>query len=138
MTIRRATYEEAKSIKAWDVFIGDRRIDNDKGELFVALENDEIQGYITYSSNRFYNKPFISLLCIKEAAQRKGMASALMKTVLANYVGLAVWTSTEEWNEPAIKLFEKLGFVKKGAIAGLNKDDSSEMFFVLPASAITR
>jgi hypothetical protein len=44
MIIRRATYDEAKSIKAWDVFIGDRRIDNARGELFIAVENDEVQG----------------------------------------------------------------------------------------------
>ena len=132
MIIRRATYEQAKSIKAFDVFIGDRRVDNTRGELFIALEGDELLGYIAYSSDYFFNKPFIRLLCVKETAQRKGVADALVKTVLNVYTGLEVWTSTEEWNEPAIKLFQKLGFIKTGALSGLNTDNANEVFFVLP------
>jgi ribosomal protein S18 acetylase RimI-like enzyme len=134
MIIRRATYDEAKSIKAWDVFIGDRRIDNARGELFIAVESDEVQGYITCTSDFFFNKPFIRMLCVRETAQRKGIANALVKTVLDVYTGLEVWTSTEEWNEPAIRLFEKNGFEKSGAISGLNKDKSAEIFFVLSVS----
>lgn len=130
MIICRATNEEAKSIKAWDVFIGDRREDNARGEMFAAFENNELQGYITYSSHFFYNKPFIRLLHVRETSRKKGIAQALVKKVLDIYTGLDVWTSTEEWNQPAIHLFEKLGFVKKGTIAGLNKDDSGEVFFV--------
>lgn len=129
MIIRRATYDEAKAIKTWDVFIGDRRIDTNRGEMFIAVEDTDITGYIVYSSNMFYNKPFISLLCVKENHQRKGIARALMQKVLDVYTGMDVWTSTEEWNEPAIRLFEKLGFIKKGGITGLNKDESTEIFF---------
>lgn len=33
MLIRRAKYEEAKKIKEFDEFIGDRRIDNWRGDL---------------------------------------------------------------------------------------------------------
>lgn len=136
MTIRRATYEESKSMRDFDVFIGDRRIDNSRGELLVAIENEKIKGYISYSSDMFFNKPFIRLLCVRQSAHRQGIGLALLKTVLNTYTGLDVWTSTEDWNEPAIKLFEKLGFEKKGTIAGLNKDNSNEVFFVLPAAAI--
>lgn len=134
MIIRRATYEEAKSIKTWDVFIGDRRIDNERGELFVAVYNDEVQGYTVYSSDFFWNKPFIRLLCVKDSCQRKGIATALIQRVLDIYAGLDVWTSTEEWNEAALQLFKKRGFEQKGRISGLNKDNSAELYFALSAA----
>ena len=134
MTLRRATREEAKLIKTRDEFIGDRRIDNGRGELFVAVEGNDVLGYITYSSDMFYNRPFISLLCVKESARRKGVGRALMQCVTALYAGLDVWTSTEEWNKSAIHLFESLGFVQKGGISGLNNDDAIELYFMLPAT----
>lgn len=137
MTLRRATKDEAKLIKTWDEFIGDRRIDTSRGELFVAVEGMDVFGYITYSSNMFANRPFISLLCVKESARRKGVGRALMQCVTALYAGLDVWTSTEEWNTPAIQLFESMGFIQKGGIAGLNSDDSVELYFVLPAEKNT-
>lgn len=131
MIIRRATYDEAKTIKTWDVFIGDRRIDNGRGEMFVAIADEEIAGYIVFSPDMFFNKPFIRLLCVKENHQRKGIANALILKVLNTYAGLDVWTSTEAWNQAAMQLFEKLGFTNRGTIAGLNTDGTAEVFFQL-------
>lgn len=130
MMIRRAHYDEAKAIKAWDEFVGDRRIDNWRGEMFVAENAGEVVAYITYSSNLFYNRPFISLLCVKPSHRRQGIGRQLVKHVLAAYTGLEVWLSTEEWNEAAVSLFQSLGFKKMGAIKGLNRDDSVEGYFV--------
>ncbi len=76
--IRRAKYDEAKKIKEFDVFIGDRRIDYWRGELFVALIGSELAGFIYYNSNQFYNRPFISAVCTKEKYRRTGIATALI------------------------------------------------------------
>ncbi|HET6251315.1 MAG TPA: GNAT family N-acetyltransferase [Tepidisphaeraceae bacterium] len=130
MLIRRATYEEAKSIKSFDVFLGDRRIDNWRGELFVCIDGQEVAGYIAYSSNLFYNRPYIAQLCVKESHRRKGIARQLVQRVLAIYEGLDVWVSTEDWNQPAVALFEGAGFKRMGEITGLNRDESREIFFV--------
>jgi ribosomal protein S18 acetylase RimI-like enzyme len=130
MTIRRASYDEAKAIKGWDEFVGDRRIDNWRGEMFVAEESGEVVAYITYSSNLFYNRPFISLLCVKPSHRRRGIGRLLVKQVLAAYTGLEVWVSTEEWNEAAVALFQSMKFKKMGAIKGLNRDESTEAYFV--------
>lgn len=135
MIIRRATYDEAKGIKAWDVFIGDRRIDNWRGELLIAIDDGDIAGYIAYSSNLFYNRPFIALLCVKESKRRKGIGRGLVQRVLSVYEGIDVWASTEEWNLPAVSLLESLGFRKMGAIRGLNRDESVEAYFVHQTSA---
>ena len=129
MEVRRATYDEAKRIKEFDVFVGDRRVDNWRGELLVCAEGGTVHGFVTYSSNLFYNRPFISLLCVREEYRRRGMAAALAERVLDIYDGLDVWTSTELGNEPAIRLFHKLGFSQKGRIEGLDDDQSVELFF---------
>lgn len=88
-----------------------------------------VLGFITYSSNLFYNRPFISFLLVREGHRRRGIAAALVGRVLDIYDGLAVWTSTEEGNEPAIRLFHKLGFDRKGRIEGLDHEQSVELFF---------
>ena len=129
MEVRRATYDEAKRIKEFDVFVGDRRVDNWRGELLVGTEGGTVLGFVTYSANLFYNRPFISVLCVREEHRRRGIATALVQRVLDLYDGLDVWTSTEQWNEQAIRLFQKLGFSHKGRIEGLDDDQSVELFF---------
>jgi ribosomal protein S18 acetylase RimI-like enzyme len=127
--IRRATYDEAKGIKEFDVFVGDRRVDHWRGELLVCVEGGTVLGFVTYSSNLFYNRPFISFLLVREEHRRRGIAAALVGRVLDIYDGLDVWISTEEGNEAAIRLFHKLGFDRKGRIDGLDHDQSVELFF---------
>jgi ribosomal protein S18 acetylase RimI-like enzyme len=127
--IRRATYDEAKRIKDFDVFVGDRRVDNWRGELLVSVEDDVVLGFVTYSSNLFYNRPFISFLVVREGHRRRGIAAALVARVIEIYDGLDVWISTEEGNEAAVQLFHKMGFDLKGRIDALDHDRSVELFF---------
>src|SRR6185369_346216 len=114
--IRRATRAEAKQIKEFDEFIGDRRINNSRGELFVALYNNELAGFITYSSAYFFDRPFIQLLCVKKEFRRKGIARELMMKIVGIYEEIDLWTSTEEWNTEAESLFTSMGFVKCGKL----------------------
>lgn len=144
MLIRRATYDDAKRIEEFDVFTGDRRVDHWRGELLVCVDADDerggadtVVGFVTFSSNLFYNRPFISFLIVREGYRRRGIAAALVGRVLDIYDGLAVWISTEEANEPAIRLFQKLGFERKGRIEGLDHDRSVELFFCRPATRAT-
>lgn len=133
MDIRRATYDEAKSIKSFDPFIGDRRVDNWRGELLVCADGGAVLGFVTYSANLFFNRPFIGFLCVREGHRRRGIAAALVRRVLDLYDGLDVWVSTEEGNHPAERLFHKLGFSLKGRVEGLDHDRSVELFFHRPA-----
>lgn len=133
MQIRRATCDEAKGVEEFDVFVGDRRVDNWRGELLVCVEGGTVLGFVTYSSNLFYNRPFISFLLVREGHRRRGIAAALVGRVLDIYDGLDVWISTEEGNEAAVRLFHKLGFERKGRVDGLDHDQSVELFFCRPA-----
>lgn len=134
--IRRATDHEARSIKAFDPFLGDRRIDNWRGELFVCMDEQAVVGYVSYSSSVFYHRPFVALLFVKESHRRRGIGRQLIERVLAVYEGVDVWISTEEPNDAAIRLFESLGFQRMGSIRGLDHEHSVELFFVHRANAI--
>lgn len=127
LIIRRATTPEAKALKSFDAFIGERRLDNWRGELFVCEVDGAVIGFVSYNSNSFFNRPFICAIAIHESHQRKGVATALVQAVLRQYEGLDVWTSTEDWNEAALALFTKQGFVAQGAIAGLNDNGVGEV-----------
>jgi ribosomal protein S18 acetylase RimI-like enzyme len=139
--VRRATEDEARRIAEFDVFTGDRRVDQWRGELLVCVDDDgdgggTVLGFVTYSSNVFFNRPFISFLLVREGYRRRGVAAALVRRVLELYDGLDVWISTEEANEPAIRLFYKLGFEPKGRVEGLDHERSVELFFRHPARRI--
>ena len=134
MRIRRPTTDEAKRLKEFDPFLGERRIDNWRGELFVAADAENILGYITFSSSLFYNRPFISLLFVREAFRRQSIGTALIRRVLDLYEGLEVWISTEAVNEPAVRMFTGLGFRSAGRVEGLDGEGSVELFFKHPAN----
>ena len=70
MTIRRLTYSEAKQLKTFDPFIGDRRVDNWRGELFGYAIESEVVGFISFTSNAFYDRPFIKAVCVAEPYRR--------------------------------------------------------------------
>lgn len=136
--IRRATTEEAKSIKSFDPFIGDRRIDNWRGELLVCVEHDAVVGYVSFSSSLFYHRPFVALLFVRESHRRRGIGRQLIERVLAHYEGVDVWISTEEANQPASQLFERIGFERMGTIRGLDHEHSVEAFFVHRATQASK
>lgn len=127
MIIRRATTPEAKGLRQFDEFIGERRIDNWRGELFVCVLDEEIVGFICFNANSFFNRPFIHTLQVREDARRKGVATALVRRVVSLYDGIDLWTSTEDWNTAALTLFEREGFVQQGGIQGLNADGVAEI-----------
>ena len=138
MQVRRASDEEAKRLAEFDVFAGDRRVDNRRGELLVCVDDNgeggtTVVGFVVFSSNVFYNLPFISFLIVREGHRRRGIAERLVARVLEHFEGLHVWISTEEANEPAIRLFHKLGFDPRGRIEGLDRERSVELFFCHPA-----
>jgi ribosomal protein S18 acetylase RimI-like enzyme len=132
--IRRATYNEAKRLKEFDEFIGDRRIDNWRGELFVAIAGDLPVGFVSFNSNEFYHRPFIAVVCVHQDHRRRGIAMRLMQRVLELHEGIDVWTSTESNNAVAQDLFAKLGFKSAGSLSFLNRDESLESFYVRPGT----
>ena len=129
MQICRPTDAEAKQIADFDVFPGDRRVEARRGELLVCVEGGVVLGFVTFSADLFFNRPFIGFLAVRDGHRRRGVASALVRRVVELYDGLDLWVSTEEANEPAVRLFHKLGFEPRGRVEGLDGEGSVEVFF---------
>lgn len=93
-----------------------------EGRLLVADGEAEPFGFLV-SSDRLLGHPFIELVYVKQSARRRGIAAALTRAAIDRCAGGTLWTSTNESNTPAQRLFESLGFVQCGRIEGLDEGD---------------
>lgn len=136
-SIIRGVRNHGSEIEKWDEFTGDRREDAMRGDLWIAREEgcEQISGYIATSGCFFFNRLFIARICVHPDKRLQGVAQTLFAAVLLQYQGMQIWTSTEEGNAGALRLFDRNGFVQAGALGGLNRDGSKEHFYYLPALA---
>ena len=130
ITVRRATRTDYPIIKEYDQFIGDRREDIERGELFVA-DCDEHQGagYLKLSSSMFFNKPLVTYLCVNPTFRRKGVATELLLGVEKHVGWERLFISTEENNHAMRELLPKIGYQKFGEITRLNENGVAEWFY---------
>ncbi|MBS1625459.1 MAG: GNAT family N-acetyltransferase [Bacteroidetes bacterium] len=129
--IREATSEDLTAIDAFDVFSGNRGPEILAGEIVVAICDGEVAAYMMHN-RRFYQRPFIWLLCVKERYQRGGIASKLLGWAEAYYQkDVALFSSTESDNNAMIGLFAKRGYLPSGSIENIQK--TSELVFCRPS-----
>ena len=95
-------------------------------ETFVVAEADgEVQGYIMCRVERGFSKLrnlsparllHVVSIAVREPYRRKGIAKALMfeamKRGLVSYEATECYLEVRVGNEPAVKLYERLGFTK--------------------------
>ena len=130
ITVRRAIRSDYPIIKAYDPFMGDRREDIERGELFVADHDDHrAAGYLKLSSAMFFNKPFVTYLCVKSEFRREGVASKLLLGIEQHVGWHRLFISTEEDNIAMQELLAKLGYEKCGEITRLNENGVPEWFY---------
>ncbi len=119
--IRRAEAGDQAAIDAFDVFSGDRGADIQAREIVVADCDGEVAAYMMHN-RRFFQKPFIWLVCVKESHQRKGIADSLLAWAEAHYAqDEALFSSTEADNAPMIALFTRRGYEPSGSIENIQK-----------------
>lgn len=130
--IRKASIEDLAAIDAFDAFSGDRGTEILAGEIVVAMCAGEVAAYMTHN-RRFYQRPFIWLLCVKESYQRRGIAAQLLGWAEAYYEkdGM-LFSSTEADNAAMIKLFAKRGYTLSGSIENLQP--VAELVFGRPST----
>jgi len=107
--------------------------------FLVAEVNGEIQGYIMCRIERGFSKlhtfrPMklchVVSIAVRRPYRRRGIATALMLEAMRNgreeYGAGECYLEVRVSNEPAIRLYEKLGFVKVGRRRGyyLNGEDA--------------
>ncbi|MEJ2762949.1 GNAT family N-acetyltransferase [Photobacterium sp. MCCC 1A19761] len=128
--IRRSKVTDYVRMKEFDEFAGDRRMDMERGELFIAdLGSIPCVGYLKLTSNEFFNKPLISLVNTHPDYRGKGIGAALIRSAVAQAGWHKVYSTTEESNTRMQSLFESIGFEKVGTICDFNFDGEAEWVY---------
>jgi len=118
--IREATPRDLGAINSFDIFAGDRSLDVERRECFVALEKGQCVGYVVFNHS-FYLKPFIQFLCIDPGFRRRGFANELLGYVEGICDGDMLFTSTESNNLPMLRLLSRRGYHISGVIENLQE-----------------
>jgi ribosomal protein S18 acetylase RimI-like enzyme len=97
------------------------------GECLVATENSRIVGFVIRNST-FFGQAFVPLLVVAVASRRAGIGTALMAEAEVGCRREKLFTSTNECNVAAQRLFEKCGFIPSGRIENLDDTDDELVY----------
>ena len=118
--IREATSNDLGAITSFDIFAGDRGAEVGRGECFVALEGEQVVGYIVFNHS-FYLKPFVQFLCVHPGFRRRGLADKLLEYIEGRCDGDRLFTSTESDNLPMLRLLSRRGYRVSGVIENIQE-----------------
>lgn len=130
ITIRKSKVTDYVRMKEFDECAGDRRIDMERGELFIAdLGSISCVGYLKLTCNEFFNKPLISGVNTHPDYRGQGIGAALIRSAVAQAGWHKVYSTTEESNSRMQSLLESIGFEKVGTIRDFNLDGEAEWVY---------
>ncbi|MBC7912153.1 MAG: GNAT family N-acetyltransferase [Pyrinomonadaceae bacterium] len=118
--IRKAVPGDLEAINSFDIFSGDRSLDIERGECFVAVEEEQVAGFVVFNHS-FYLRPFIQFLCVATEFRRRSLADKLLEYVEGICDGDRLFTSTESDNLPMLKLFDRRGYRVSGIIENIQE-----------------
>jgi ribosomal protein S18 acetylase RimI-like enzyme len=98
------------------------------GRCLMAQVGDTIVGFGVLEQS-FYGHGFISLLIVHPNHRRRGVATALIRHIESICPTKKLFTSTNESNSIAQRVFEALGFVRSGYIENLDEGDPEIIYF---------
>jgi len=98
------------------------------GQCFLALENNEIIGFITLTYT-FFGCGFIPLLVVAANHRRRGTALRLLGVAREQCRTEKLFSSANQSNFAAARLFAKAGYVESGRIDNLDPGDPEIVFF---------
>lgn len=130
ITVRDCVVSDYPIIAEYDQFMGDRRVDLERGEFVVAdLGKSKAVGYLKLTSNEFFNKPLISIVNVSKEYRRLGIGSKLISHALTQTKWHQVYLTTKPRNSGMQTLVVKLGFEEVGIVKGLNFNGEDELIF---------
>lgn len=100
------------------------------GQCWAAVEPADASAVIGYGvlNQSFFEHDFIPLIVVKASARRRGVATAIMRTLELQCQG-KLFTSTNTSNIAMRQLLGRLGYIESGRIENLD-DNDPELVFV--------
>jgi ribosomal protein S18 acetylase RimI-like enzyme len=98
-----------------------------QGECLVATESERIVGFVIRNS-AFFGQSFVPLLVVAESSRRAGIGTALLTEAEVGCRRAKLFTTTNESNVAAQRLFEKCGYIPSGRIENLDDTDDELVY----------
>jgi ribosomal protein S18 acetylase RimI-like enzyme len=98
-----------------------------QGECLVATESERIVGFVIRNS-AFFGQAFVPLLVVAESRRRAGIGTALLTEAEVGCRRAKLFTTTNESNVAAQRLFEKCGYIPSGRIENLDDTDDELVY----------
>ena len=92
------------------------------GQCLVAVRAGQIAGYVLLRHD-FFGYDFVSLVVVAPAQQRRGVGLRLLAAAMTACRTAKLFTSTNQSNLAAQRLFAGAGFVRSGQIEHLDEGD---------------
>ncbi|SFX43772.1 Ribosomal protein S18 acetylase RimI [Janthinobacterium lividum] len=93
-----------------------------QGHCQVAIRAGQVAGYVL-TRDDFFDYGFVSLVVVSPAHQRRGVGVGLLAAAEAACTTAKLFTSTNQSNLAAQRLFASAGFVRSGQIDHLDEGD---------------
>lgn len=132
LTIRWAQLPDYPEMKAYDEFIGDRRLDLQAGELVVADQDGrKAVGYLRVAATAFLGWPLVTALCVHPDHRRSRVASRLLDWLGRDGRFPRLYISTEDGNEAMRGLLGRIEARQIGYADALNMNEEREILYRL-------
>jgi len=96
--IRTCEISDYPALRAFDEFMGDRRIDMQQGNLLVTTLDDVVAGYAKVAPSEFMGWPLLSIVCVSPLHRRQGIGRDLVEGAKSAAQWLRLYSSTEASN----------------------------------------
>ncbi|MBC9902851.1 GNAT family N-acetyltransferase [Achromobacter xylosoxidans] len=106
------------------------------GQCWAATAAEDASALVGYGvlDRSFFGHDFIPLIVVKRSARRRGVATAIMRTLELQCQGGKLFTSTNRSNIAMRQLLGRLGFIRSGQIENLDDGDPELVFVKLRSS----
>ena len=98
------------------------------GDCWIARIGTTAVGFAV-ADESFFGQCFIWALSVDERHRRTGIATSLIGAIECTFGDRKLFTSTNESNTPAQRLFDSLGFDRSGVIENLDEGDPEIVYF---------
>jgi ribosomal protein S18 acetylase RimI-like enzyme len=108
----------------------------DKGEIFVALDNDKnCIGFLWIILNgAFHSFPYLHIMAVKQESRSRGIGKKLLQFFEDTFFRdrTKLFLVVADFNPDAKRLYEKIGYIEVGTIPSLYREGVNEHLMMKP------